>query len=163
MDSMTAPFIIWVDLDETLVRTCEEPYAGWTRLRINRWATLRPGAAECVQALRRLGPVAMLTFARLEYALAVCDAFPQLGFSTCEILAQEQWTSAFAEDPRFNRPDDILIEDQGSISLARKCRFIGLDVSRVVLVRPYRGEPDDVLASVPQQVKLLLKPTQITP
>lgn len=72
-------------------------------------------------------------------------------------FAQEIWTSLVRDQPTLGRPDDVLVEDESSRAIPAKCRFIGLALERVVLVPAYTGEPDDVLASVPQRVRQLLK------
>ncbi len=153
---MTAPTTIWCDLDETLVATSEKPHQGWTHLKIGRWAILRPGARECLDELRRLGHVRLLTYAPLAYATAACNAFG-LGFAASDILGQELWTSFLRELPSLERPHDVLIEDDRSRSIHTKCRFIGIEPSRVIVVPRYDSAIDhDELASVPKHVRQLL-------
>jgi hypothetical protein len=152
-----AVMIIWIDLDETLICSSQHSRDGWVPFTPDRWAILRPGAYECLEALRQFGTTRLLTSARCSYAFAACDTF-RLGFAGADIVGQEMWTSFLREQPSLGRPDDVLIDDDRSTALAEKCRFIGIAGERVVLVPAYSGEADNALASVAPRVALLRLP-----
>jgi hypothetical protein len=140
--------VVWVDLDETLITSTDRPSSGSVKLGTGKWAVLRPGARECLAALRHIGNVRLLTFAPIRYAAAACERFG-LGFAGSDTFGHEMWTSFLAEQPSLGRPDDVLVEDDESHYVLAKCRFIGISPRRVVLVRAYRGGADDELAAVP--------------
>lgn len=152
---MTSSITVWIDLDETIISSGVRQKPGSIQLAHETWATLRPGARESLEELRRLNYVRLITYASMRYASAACDAFG-LGFAESDIVGQERWTSFLREQPSLKRSRDVLIEDEQSRTIIAKCRFIGIGRDRVVFVPAYTGRSDDVLAWVPERVARLL-------
>ena len=145
--------MIWVDLDETLVHSLELPGSKRrTRLVFEGgkvWSLVRPGAREFLDALREVAnreaiEVRMLTSAYRAYACAANDAFG-FGFSPTQIVAHEQWVGEFGA-PKTTSVDclGVLIDNKISrMAHADKCKYLGIDSRRLVLVRDYLGHPSD--------------------
>jgi hypothetical protein len=145
--------MIWVDLDETLVHSLELP-GSKRRTRLvfeggKLWSLMRPGAREFLDALREVAAcnsteVRMLTFAWHAYACAANDVF-RFGFSPAQVVAHEQWIGGFGA-PKATSVDSlgVLIDNKLSrMAHADKCKYLGIDSRRLVIVRDYLGHPSD--------------------
>lgn len=137
--------MIWLDLDHTLVWAQPEVEFPRTALRTRKFSVLgqsyvgvaREGVEEFLRALRELGTVRLLTFARRPYAVAVAQVF-NLGFESTEIFAQESWWGGFLSGPRKREnPEpngcDVLVVNGGDATKSEKMEWLGLGARLVEL------------------------------
>ena len=144
--------MIWIDLDETLIHAAEQPVAN-CQVEVNLprerlWFGCRPGANECLKALRELAEVRMLTVATHAYASAANACF-EFGFESGQIVAREQWVQGWVVERAGKMFCDIdlggvLIDNKSADYWHRYKRlYLGIGQDRLLLVPDYYGGLSD--------------------
>lgn len=113
------------------------------------WAFLRPSARDFLAALRCVAARDsseghILTTAQCAYARTANDVF-KFGFTLDQIVARGQWADNF-DMQKAHHVDrlGVLIDNVSSrMAHADECAYLGIDSSRLVLVRDYLGHLSD--------------------
>jgi len=154
---------IYLDLDETLFHTEVRAKASTNAKRINfklgTWwycSLMRPSALDLIAYCRDLSLTRVLTNSTRDYATIACDLFG-FDFSYEELVCRDDYIryemdgwggyggsareTAVVSDS-LNRHGSILVDnlypdDPGAI---QKRQFLGIDASRYIQIREFRGE-----------------------
>jgi len=151
---------IFLDLDNTLIHATYggNPNKNRTKLDLGvncwgkkevYWSMRRPMALEFIAICRQLAPTYILTNAARDYALAHNKEF-QLGFDESMVFAREDFSretngtfhSMILPLAENQYPKAILVDDKTfkeSKEWDVKLRFLGINESRYVQSRCYRG------------------------
>lgn len=141
--------MIYVDLDNTLVCVRERALApqacAWTEITVGQTEFLgvaRSSVHEFLSALRSISSVHVLTFARRDYALAVCHRL-RLGFGADEVISQEDWWRGWLGGPSKREPaptsTDVLVANASDAMNNEKLGWLG-PRARLVEVPDFLGE-----------------------